>query len=170
MHATISNLHESAMTDTKNKGGRPPAGRTPDKVRKEMEREALAATGGRRLELRLPGPAAADLAHIRRRESMATDTEAAIAALYYFARRKLRNTKMYDKGEKLRIMGAGNIIIDRAAGTLRPSTLVVAQRLVNKRSPAKARVRLHEIERMVGKPDSGAKWVWLDHDGQRPVG
>jgi hypothetical protein len=77
------------------KGGRPPGGGiTPAKVRKEMEREQLARTGGRRFEVKLHAEAAEDLAHIRRREGLATDSEACVMALHYYARLRNRNAKM----------------------------------------------------------------------------
>ena len=91
-------LGRQAMTQNtaaaKPKGGRPPGrGITPAKVRKEMEREELARTGGRRFEVKLSAAAAEDLAHIRRREGLSNDTEACIMALHYYARLRNRNAK-----------------------------------------------------------------------------
>ena len=74
---------------------------------------------------------------------------------------------------KITIQGIGSIIIDTEAGTLRPSTHVVAQRLCvgfgadDSAKLEAARERTDIVQRQAtaefGQPEFG--WQWLDHNG-----
>lgn len=77
------------------------------------------------------------------------------------------------KTTKITIQGIGSVIIDVEAGTLRPSTFVVAQRLCvgygsyDTRKLEAARDRTHAIQiqatEQFGQPETG--WKWLDDNG-----
>lgn len=59
---------------------------TPDRIRQEASKAALLASGGKRVSVNLPGPAAADLAAINARDGT-DNTLSIIAALKSFAGR-----------------------------------------------------------------------------------
>lgn len=77
-------------TPLKRPPGRPRTGQTPVAERQRQSAERLRAAGGRRISFAATAQAVADLAHIRERESLSTDTLAIIAALRAFAQRRKR--------------------------------------------------------------------------------
>ncbi len=74
---------------------------------------------------------------------------------------------------KITLQGIGSVIVNTEAGTLQPSTHVVAQRLCvgygadDSRKLELARSRTDSIQRQAteefGQPECG--WTWLDHNG-----
>ena len=75
--------HNGGMTDaaTKRPRGRPPTGRTPDKVRKAKSRAILVEAGGRELNTPLPPEQAAQLDAIKAHHGHDSDRSALFALL-----------------------------------------------------------------------------------------
>ncbi len=74
---------------------------------------------------------------------------------------------------KITIRGIGSVLVDAAAGTLKPSSNVVGQRLgvgysfdtAHKDEIARARKAdiMDEATKKYGEPEFG--WRWIDHNG-----
>lgn len=81
--------HNARMpeSDIKRPRGRPPTGRTPDKVRKAKSRASLAEAGGRELNTPLPPEQAAQMDAIKEHHGYDSDRTAVVALLALGAKR-----------------------------------------------------------------------------------
>ena len=86
MRVTIHN-HEMTDADARRPRGRPPTGRTPDKVRKAKSRASLIESGGRELNTPLPAEQAAQLDAIKAHHGYDSDRSALFALLALGAKR-----------------------------------------------------------------------------------
>lgn len=80
---------KAAAGPPKRKPGRPRTGVTPAAERQARAQAELARTGGRRISVNTPGASVGHIATIRARDGLLTDTDAILAALAWYAGRRI---------------------------------------------------------------------------------
>ncbi len=80
---------KNAAGPPRRRPGRPRTGVTPAAERQAKVRAELARTGGRCATVNLPGASVGHIATIRARDGLLTDTDAILAALAWYAGRRI---------------------------------------------------------------------------------